>query len=287
MTTPATQLGTVSELWRYPVKSMLGEQVSSVTLTNLGIDGDRRFALRDLGSGKIISAKQPKFGRVLLQLHAHRDPASDTVHIRIGDDTFDVSQTDELNSRLSVLLGCPVALVAATTNDETYESYWPEIEGLALSDVTTDFPIGMFTDKGTFADLGALHLITTASVAALQSYLPDTVVDHRRFRPSMVIDTTSAPQPAEPTFVENAWVQQVLTVGTAEITVGLAAPRCIMTTLAQPGLPEAKEVLQTLAKENRIAFPGFGDFACLGVYAEVTKPGTVTVGDTVSLASAS
>ena len=56
-----------------------------------------------------------------------------------------------------------------------------------------------------------------------------------------------------------------------------------MTTLAQPGLPQAREVLQALATHNRFAFEGFGNFACLGIYAEVTRPGSIAVGDPVTL----
>lgn len=273
-----THLGTVSELWRYPVKSMLGEKVGTVHVTKLGIDGDRRFALRDLSNNKIISAKQPSLGTKLLQLQAHATVSG--IEVTIDGTTYALDQTDALNDVLSTFLGRTVALVAATTNDETYESYWPEIEGLALSDVTTDFPIGMFTEKGTFADLGALHLITSASIEALQSLIPGTAIDTRRFRPSILVDTpTGKAQP----FVENDWVGKALTIGEVTIAVSLAAPRCVMTTLSQPGVPQAKELLRALATNNRIFFDGFGNFACLGVYAEVTSGGTVHVGDDVTL----
>ena len=49
----------VSGLWRYPVKSMGGERLETVTLTAAGIDGDRRWAVRDLETGKVASAKRP------------------------------------------------------------------------------------------------------------------------------------------------------------------------------------------------------------------------------------
>ena len=273
-----THLGTVSELWRYPVKSMLGEKVGTVHVTKLGIEGDRRFALRDLSNNKIISAKQPSVGTKLLQLQAHSTVSG--IEVTIDGTTYALDQTDALNDVLSAFLGRTVALVAASTNDETYESYWPEIEGLALSDVTTDFPIAMFTEKGTFADLGALHLISSASIEALQSLIPGTVINTRRFRPSILVDTPA--DKAQP-FVENDWVGNALTIGEVTIAVSLAAPRCVMTTLSQPGLPQAKELLRALATNNRIFFDGFGNFACLGVYAEVTSGGTVHVGDDVTL----
>jgi uncharacterized protein len=275
-------LGTVSELWRYPVKSMLGEPMAKIGLTGLGVDGDRRFALRNLSTNKIISSKQPKHGTKLLQIEARTTESGEGIDITIDGKTYRSDQVETLNAVLSELLELPVALVASTTNEETYESYWPEVEGIALSDVTTDFPIGMFTEKGTFADLGALHLLTTASVAALQALIPETIITTRRFRPSIVIEAAAAPNSAQP-FIENEWTQKTVAIGEATIAVSLCAPRCIMTTLAQPGLPQAKEILRALASHNRLFFDGFGHFACLGVYAEVTGNGTVRVGDAVTM----
>ena len=82
-------------------------------------------------------------------------------------------------------------------------------------------------------------------------------------------------------FVENTWKGATATLGSATITFGEASPRCVMTTLAQPGLDDDKNVLRTLATHNKRDFAGMGNFACLGVYATVTTPGTVNVGDTL------
>ena len=51
-------VGALRELWRYPVKSMLGEQVSELLITMPGGIGDRAWALRELDSGRIASAKK-------------------------------------------------------------------------------------------------------------------------------------------------------------------------------------------------------------------------------------
>src|SRR4029079_13281999 len=58
-----TTVGTVGALWRYPVKSMLGERRDVVTVTRSGVVGDRVWALRDTASGRIASAK--RFPRLL------------------------------------------------------------------------------------------------------------------------------------------------------------------------------------------------------------------------------
>jgi MOSC domain-containing protein len=57
----------------------------------------------------------------------------------------------------------------------------------------------------------------------------------------------------------------------------------VMTTLPQGDLPRDRQILRTVARENRLEFAGFGIWACLGVYASVVEPGEVTVGDPVIL----
>lgn len=271
-------VGRISEIWRYPVKSIAGERIDSADLDALGIPGDRRLALRNLESGKIISAKVPKFGRELLALAAS---LADGGRISVTDAGVELGEagSELLDGVLTERLGVPVRIEAATTTaDEVYESYWPEIEGLALSGVEADLPLSMMTAKGTFVDLAALHLVSSGSLRTIGDLLPDSVISVNRFRPSIVIDSAAAEG-----FVENAWTNTTATLGEARIAISSAAPRCVMTTLEQPGLPADKAVLQTLATENRVPFAGLGDFACLGVYAEVVEPGRVAVGDELVL----
>ena len=62
-------VGSVSELWRFPVKSMQGEKMERFEVTGAGVVGDRAFALIDTGDGKVVSAKNPrKWGRVATRL---------------------------------------------------------------------------------------------------------------------------------------------------------------------------------------------------------------------------
>lgn len=274
MTEPSIR---VAEIHRFPVKSMAGEQIESASLDRLGIAGDRRYAVRDLDTGKVLSAKRPSIGRTLLNCGART--VGDTVMVRIGDHEFEATDTDAINAALSTALGVRAVLDGAPGTDEVYESYWPEMDGLALSDVTVDLPIAMSTEKGTFVDLAALHIVTAASLAHLRNLAPESTIDVTRFRPSMVLGTGDV----APGFVENGWVGRRAQLGTAVIEFGTAAPRCVMTTLAQGDLPEDREVMRTIANHNRQEFAGFGDFACLGIYAEVVEPGDARVGDECTL----
>ena len=257
---------------RYPVKSMGGEAMDAVALGPLGIAGDRRLALRDVATGKVISAKQPRDGRKLLACSA-RTEADGAVTLTVGGDELPVADTAAVDERLSSLLGRPVRLDSAPQEGDVYESWWPEIEGVVLSDVSMDLPVAMSTGAGTFVDLAALQLVTTASLARLAELAPDSDIHVDRFRPSLVIDTDGDG------FVENGWAGRSARLGEATVRFTDATPRCVMTTLAQGDLPADRAVLQTLAAHNRLRLYDAGDFACLGIYAEVTEPGTVAVGD--------
>jgi uncharacterized protein len=272
-----TYVGTVSEIRRYPVKSMQGELLDRVSLTPLGIAGDRTFGLRDVASGKILSAKVPKVGVALLTCSA-RTEVGGRVIVTVDGREFEAGSPD-LDAALCRLLDRDVRVEQATGGDEVYESYWPEIDGMALSDVTTDLPVAMSTEKGTFVDLAALHLVATSSVAHLQTLNPALELSMDRFRPGIAIETVPADG-----FVEKEWVQRTATIGRATIALGTESPRCIMTTLNQRDLPRQPAVLQTLATHNRTDFGGFGNFACLGIYGEVSATGEIAVGDGVSLA---
>ncbi len=277
-------LGTISEIWRYPIKSIGGERIESADLDGLGIPGDRRLALRNLDTGKIVSAKIPRFGRELLALRATLDETSGRVAVSAAGTDLGEATSDALDEELSMRLGAPVRVERATTADEVYDSYWPEIDGLALSGVETDLPVALMTQKGTFVDLAAMHVITTSSLERLSSLLPASVVTSSRFRPSIVIDTAGV-TPSDETngFVEKDWAGRTATLGAARLAFGTLTPRCVMTTLEQRDLPADRAILQTLANENRMTIDGLGDFAGFGIYAEVIQPGRVTIGDQLAL----
>jgi uncharacterized protein len=270
-----TIVGQVVEIRRYPVKSMGGELLQQTELGPLGVPGDRRFAVRDVASGKVVSAKQPKLA-ALLGCSAATSP--DEVTVTVSGRSFGIGDRDALDVALSELLGRAVRLDAATGDDGVYESYWPELDGMALSDVTTDFPVAMSTEKGTFVDLAALHILTTASVEHLRSLTPSSEITMDRFRPSIVIEGG-----VSGAFGENAWAGRTAQLGGATINFTTTAPRCVMTTLAQGTLPRDNGVLQALAQHNRVDFEGFGNFACLGAYAEVVSSGPVAVGDQLTV----
>lgn len=123
-----------------------------------------------------------------------------------------------------------------------------------------------------FFDLGAVHLLTTASLARLRELYAGGDFDARRFRPNVVVELDSG----ETGFVEDGWIGRALRLG-SEVVLEVTDPvtRCVMTTLAQGELPKAPEIMDTTYRhnDNRV-----------GVYARVVRGGRVRRGDRVELA---
>ncbi|MCQ3812709.1 MAG: MOSC domain-containing protein [Acidimicrobiia bacterium] len=272
----------ISELWRYPVKSMGGERVQSLELRTSAVVGDRRWAVRSAETGKIASAKRPRpYGKLLEWAAATQDEGGVIV---VGPDggEYTVGRS-ELDAALSEALGEPVQVVEVEEGrEETYASEWPEIPGTVLSDVEIDLPVAALTERTSFVDASAVHIIVNQSMVHLASLLDGVTLGVERFRPNIVLDANDDTGSGE--FADLAWKDLDAKIGDVVLRIGDATPRCVMTTLAQPGYEQAKGVLQVLAATARKEFD-FGAFACFGTNAEVTASGTISVGDSLTVAS--
>ncbi len=253
----------VVSLWRYPVKSMMGEELHAVEITERGLLGDRAYALIDQTDGKIVSAKNPKKWPGMFSFRATlTGPA---VQITMGDGTILTGDRAELNRRLSSALGREVSIETTPPQSPTLEEYWPDIENLAHRDEVTDEGI----PSGGFFDGAFVHLLTTATIDALRKAYPQGRFEARRFRPNIVV----APAEGEEGFIENGWVGHTLAIGEqVRLSITRPCPRCVMTTLPQGDLPEDPGILRAAAEQNQ---------AQVGVYAGVLQGGTIRRGDTV------
>jgi len=270
----------IAELWRYPVKSMGGERVESLELRTSAVVGDRRWAVRSNETGKIASAKRPRPYGQLLSWSAKTHADGGLVVVSPDGREFAVG-SGELDAALSEELGEPVQMVEVEEGrDETYGSEWPEIPGTVLSDVEVDLPIAAITEKTSFVDASAVHIIVNQSMKHLASLLDGVKLGVERFRPNIVLDAHDDAGLGE--FADLDWKDLDFKIGDAELRIGDATPRCVMTTLAQPGYEQAKGVLQVLAATARMEFD-YGAFACFGTNAEVTTAGTISVGDTFTI----
>lgn len=265
----------VSQLWRFPVKSMAGEQVSSVHITDeAGVLGDRGYALLDVATGRIASAKHPRHWGPLLGYKARvieRDgQRHPVVAVELPDGRTVRSDATDVDGVLSAAIGRAVKLVATPPPQATYDEYQTKL------DDSTGEPLAVGAPPGTFFDFAALHILTTGTLAALAALRPESRFELARFRPNVVVDTGDA------TFHENAWLGRELAIGDeVRAYVTFPCPRCVMTTLAQGDVPADPDVLKT-ATANTLLFPLLGKkLPSVGVYATVVRGGVVKPGDAV------
>ena len=273
----STPVGLVAVLRRYPVKSMLGEELNEAWADERGVLGDRAFAVVDIESGGIASAKRPKrWARLLACRACYVEPpqrGGDLPPVRISLPTgISVTSDDPaVDDVLSELVGRAVRLSPRAQPNATYDDYWPDEEGLSpegYRDTVTREPIARLAPAGTFFDMTAFHVVSSQSLAALRQAAPSSRIEAARFRPNIEIAADS-PHPA---FVENDWTGRVLHIGD-ELALKLLLPtmRCVMTTLAQSGLPSDPEILRALVRANRVEVADAGKYPCLGVYGSLAR----------------
>jgi hypothetical protein len=281
-------LGTITTLRRYPVKSMLGEDVGTSEVTRTGLARDRRLAVISLRTGKVASAKYPRLWRDLLTLSAEAldEAGRDDVRIILPDGKIVWSTDADVDEVLSGLLDEPVTLTATPPPGATLDRAVPEAvlrDGIAAQVPAAVIEIGAGSPPGTFVDFAPLHLLTTSTLDRIAELSPYRKADLERYRPNIVIRTTA------PGFTENDWLDRDLRVGD-ELVVRVVArtPRCAVPTLAQGAhgdLPRNTEALRVLARHNRVApLSSLDPEPCAGVYAEVLTPGRIRAGDLVRLA---
>jgi uncharacterized protein YcbX len=270
-------IGSVVSLWRHPVKSMMGEELNATEVTDRGLLGDRAYALVDSSDGKVASAKNPRKWPTLfdfratfidpLHIGAHVPP----VRITLPDGTIATNQQSNLNDILSRALSRKVTLNATErgpARPTNAEEYWPDIEGLDYRDTVTEFAL----PEGTFFDSATVHVLTTTTLDRLRELYPNGRFEVRRFRPNIVVEPASG----EKSFIENAWIGHTVCIGDeVRLNITGPCPRCVMTTLPQGDLPKDPGILRTAAQHNKVN---------VGVYANVTRGGTIRRGDPVRLA---
>ncbi len=279
-------LGTVAALRRYPVKSMLGEDVDASDVTFTGLAGDRQLAVVSRATGKIASAKFPRLWRDLLTVSAAAadDPAADgAVRITLPEGKIVWSSDAGVDTILSGLLDEPVTLTATPVPGAALDRAVPEAvlrDGVDAQVPAELMEIGGGGPPGTFVDFAPLHLLTTSTLDRIAELSPHGRADLERYRPNIVIRTAGAG------FTENDWLERTLRIGDDLVLRVIArTPRCAVPTLAHGALPRDPDALRVLARHNRVEpLDSLDPEPCAGVYAEVLRPGRIRTGDPVRLA---
>jgi uncharacterized protein YcbX len=289
-------VGTVRALWRFPVKSMLGEELEAADLGESGVVGDRAYAVVDKETGKVASAKHPKRWPNLLKCRAAFVQAprpgeqAPPARIDLADGSSVMSDAPEVDAVLSRFFGRDVELASAADHGYTIDQYHPDEEdydpdGHRDEVVEAQLGAAFFNERGlpsavpedSFFDLYPLSVLTTSSLDRLGDLEPESSFDVRRFRMNVIVDTPASG------FVENDWVGRSLAIGDGvQLGVALPDPRCCMPGLEQEDLPRDPKVLKALAQHNRIDVAG-SLYPCAGVYAVAEAAGNVSRDDRVSL----
>jgi len=279
------RVGELHSIYRYPVKSMIGEALDSTALGKTGIPGDRGWAVRDETRGGIRGAKH--FAG-LMQCAARLPAGGGAPEIALPSGERFAASDPGAAARLSAWLGSTVTLwpllpkeavdhyrrgaplepdmmkelrrVFARTADEPL----PDLSG--LPEILRKYE----SPPGTYFDAFPLLLLSRQSLATLAQRAPTSRFDVRRFRPNLLVDVES-----RDAFPERAWVGKRLRIGQSTLDIAMDCPRCVMTTLPLADLPADTQIMRTLVRETD---------GMLGVYAMPVDGGTVRIGDEVTVA---
>ena len=293
MPTPtATAAGTVASLHRYPIKSMMGEELEAAEITQLGIVGDRGYAFVDAETGKVVSAKNPRKWARMFECEAAyveqpmQGQPLPPVNVTLPGGESVSSSDPGFDAAVSKFLGREVTLTPTASQMPIIDHFWFDYQaplGRAVEnpegDSLTTVPIG-FGAPGTFFDYTPLHILTTSTLNKLRGFYPDGQWEVRRFRPNIVIEVASR----EDGFVEDAWIGRELTAGDVSLKVIDTMVRCVMTTLPQGGLPNDPKILRTLADHHGVLMPAVGkELPAVGVAVTVTAVGRISRGDALAV----
>ena len=281
-------VGTVAAIRRYPVKSMLGEDLETVDFDQRGVVGDRQYALVDDETGKVVSTKRPRrWGRMFELSGFTGDDGRPAVSFPDGEAV--VIGDPKLPIRLAEFFGRAVTVADTPPADARFDEVWvrhlkdgaePYFGlGSRIEEDEEMIDGGAFMGpQGNFFNFGAVHLVTTGTLRELSREAPQSSFDAARFRPNIVVETD------DDGFVEGAWQGKVLLVGPVRMQVSITVPRCVMTTLPQGDLPADPDVLRTIARTNSVDVLQTGTpYPCVGVYADVLAEGEIRRGDPVRL----
>jgi MOSC domain-containing protein len=274
------QIGVVKELFRYPVKSMLGERPSEVEIGAQGVIGDRAYALRE-ANGRVVTAK--KWANLLEFSARYEVPptpgALGRLRITLPNGRAIQAPDPDASAVLSAVLGRPVVLERAQSDQPNHAEIDPAtvfgdvaVEEVVPGRTAATLPDSFALPPGTFFDSASIHVVASGTLAHLRTLTGgDAQLDARRFRPNIVVETA----PGEEGFLEDDWLEGTLEVGEkVRIMQMRPALRCVMTTHRQADLVRDMRILRTAVQHHQNH---------VGVFAAIGTPGTVRIGDPVVL----
>jgi uncharacterized protein YcbX len=277
----AIQIGTVCELWRFPIKSMLGEKLAQLTVGINGTLGDRAYALREVATGRVASAK--KWGGLFrFSARYASEPRADSpgeILITTPDGKAVPAEDPQASEIISKAIGATMRLERPNPGEVAPAGIDPAtvFAGIPVDQIFPGMRADQLPDyfrllRGSFFDSATMHIIATGTLDHLKHLRPGTGdIDPRRFRANIYVKSGSADEG----FAEDGWLGHNLGVGERLVIKDLRpALRCVMTTLPQSELPRDLGILRTTARCHQNN---------LGVFCAIERAGIVRLGDPVFL----
>jgi|WetSurMetagenome_2_1015567.scaffolds.fasta_scaffold67768_2 uncharacterized protein len=249
----------VAQLWRYPVKSLLGERLPTLQALDDGMDGDRMWGIQDLSDGRILTARREP--RLLFASSRVSAPSGLPV-ITLPDGQELSGPGPATDAILSIWLAKPVTLVSAAESDAARAEYFED----ATDD--TSQAIEWTMPQGRFVDAYPVLVMTTAGLRGGAAVYSNGTWDVRRFRPNILLQLDGEG------WLEDAWAGRRLNVGSAQLVPRQRCTRCTMVNRAQPGLEKDVNIYKTLHRTHQ---------GKAGMWTQVIHPGIISEGDSVQV----
>lgn len=290
---------TIQKIYRYPVKSFGAEEISAAEVTSAGLVGDRRYAIEEVATGDICTAKMlTKFGFMLEFSARYLDEPRigaplPPVEITFPDGKVMTSTDPELNAALSATFGVEVRLVTQLPKTPATEAMWRIVEGHGATEWTDQRKLGEIdgqdwirfelagavpeqADFQSFMDLSPIHIMSRSTQRYFEAREPGLDFDPMRFRPNIVLEGPDVG------LAEQGWTGRTIQFDAVEMYMEYPTVRCGMPSLGQKrlGLPPSRKTLQAVARANTLEVEalGPGKWACAGAYASVRTTGRLRVG---------
>jgi len=256
-------VGKIDSLWRYPVKSMRGEELDEAFASFSGIYGDRLFAFESSASPKGFPYLTAREQQRLLQYHPHfRNPDKAARPINLTEaESMGANPVWADPSELMVDVETPDGRTLAVDD--------PALIDMIRADIDQKHQLTLMRSERAMTDCRPVSIFSLQSARQLGEET-GTPIDKRRFRANVYVDLTSAQG-----FAENEFVGKSLRIGPkVVVTVLERDARCVMITLDPDTGEKSPEILKKVAQ----AHDGMA-----GVYGAVIVEGRLHMGDSVEV----
>ena len=259
------RIGIVESLWRYPVKSMRGEELDELFAGYAGVYGDRLFAFESSAAPKAFPFFTGREQRQMIRYRARfRNPEKAARPVNLAE-------AESMPPGVNPVSATPaeLAIDVDTPDGKTFAIDDPELIEMLRAGIDAKHELTLRRSEKAITDCRPLSILAVQSAKKLGEE-SGIAVDKRRFRANVYLDLTSPVG-----FAENEFVGETLRIGPKVVVSVLERdPRCMMITLD----PDTAEKSPAILKQVAQAHEGMA-----GVYGAVLAEGMIHKGDVVEI----